>query len=104
MALTTRTGKTLTDAELDELARRAEAGFDLATWVPRRGRPSLEAGATEHSPRVSVRVPASLRDRAAERAAHEGRTISEVLRSLLEAYAGSDSTDASHTAAVKPGS
>jgi hypothetical protein len=87
MAVTTKTGRTLTDADLDALAAEAEKGFDPASLRLRPGRPCLDAAATEHSPRLSVRVPAGLRDRAAARAASEGRTISQVLRSLLEAYA-----------------
>ena len=77
----------MSDADLDRLADEAETGFDLSTWRPRRGRPFLDPAATGHSPRVTVRVPVALRDRAASRAASEGRSMSEVVRSLLEAYA-----------------
>jgi hypothetical protein len=87
MAVTARGGRNLSDADLDRLARRAEAGFDPARLRPRRGRPFLDADATEHSPRITVRVPAHLRDRVHARAVSEGRTVSEVLRALLEEYA-----------------
>lgn len=89
MALVTKSGQILTDADLDRLADEAEAGLDLTGWRPRRGRPRLDAHATEHSPRVSVRIPAAIRDRVQARATAEGRSISEVLRSLLEEYARS---------------
>lgn len=87
MAVTTRSGRHLTDEDLDRLADEAEAGYDLSRWRPRRGRPFLDPIAGEHSPRISVRVPAVLRDRAAARAASEGRSVSDVVRGLLEEYA-----------------
>ena len=87
MDVTTRSGRRLTDADLDALADQAEQGFDISTWRPRPGRPRLDPAATAHAPRLSVRVPESLRIRVAARAAREGRTVSEVLRALIEAYA-----------------
>ncbi len=87
MAVTTKHGRVLTEADLDRLAQRAEEGFDISQWRPRRGRPFLDPDAGEASPRISVRVPATLRDRAAVRAAREGRSMSDVLRGLLEEYA-----------------
>ena len=86
MPVTTRSGRQLTEDDLDRLADEAEAGYDLSRWRPRRGRPFLDADAGGHAPRISVRVPASLRDRTAARAATEGRSMSDVLRSLLEEY------------------
>ena len=87
MAVTTRSGRQLTDEDLDRLADEAEAGYGLSRWRPRRGRPFLDPGAGERSPRISVRVPTGLRDRAAARAASEGRSMSDVMRGLLEEYA-----------------
>jgi len=77
----------LTEADIDRLADRAEEGLDLSTWTPRRGRPSLDASTGAHSPRIAVRVPPSLHRRVTVRAAQEGRSISEVVRDLLERYA-----------------
>jgi hypothetical protein len=87
MPVTTKSGRRLTDEDLERLADEVEQGFDLSTWRPRTGRPFLDAGSTEHSPRVTVRIPAPLRDRVVAKAAREGRTVSEVLRGLLETYA-----------------
>src|SRR5688572_18242869 len=53
----------------------------------RRGRPSLERRLAVDSPRVAVRVPWRIHRAANARAATERRTISEVVRELLEAYA-----------------
>jgi predicted HicB family RNase H-like nuclease len=85
--VTTKHGRTLSTGDVDELARKAEQGFDLSTWLPRRGRPSLDASSGSHSPRVSVRVPEALHRRATARAAEEGRSVSDVVRDLLEGYA-----------------
>jgi hypothetical protein len=87
MPVKTKSGRVLSDADLDGLATRAAAGFDLSSWRPRPGRPSLGTTEGEHSPRIAVRVPEALRDRARARATAEGRNLSEVVRSLLEDYA-----------------
>ena len=77
---TTGSGRVLSDADLDRLAESAEQCFDLSTWRPRPGRPSLDATAEGPSPRVEVRVPAALRDRVRKRAAAEGRNVSATWR------------------------
>lgn len=89
MARTVKTkgGRTLTAADIDRLANKAEQGFDLSQWRPRRGRPSLSATEPGRSPRIGARVPDDLYRRATERAAAEGKSISEVVRDLLGAYA-----------------
>ena len=90
-----KSGRVLSQAGLDALAKRAEEGFELGTWRPRRGRPPLSASAQEHSPRIAVRVPEGLRRRVHQRAGREGRSMSEVVRDLLEAYAsGAPDNDA----------
>ena len=55
-------------------------------WL--NGRPPLSVDAEAHSPRIAVRVPADLHRRVHEKAGAEGRNVSEVLRELLEGYAG----------------
>lgn len=88
MATRMKHGKPVSDEELDRMAAEAEAGYDLATWTRRRGRPSLDGrDAGGPSPRLATRVPAQLRDRVAARASGEGRSISQVMRRLLEQYA-----------------
>jgi len=70
---TTKSGRTITDADIDALSDEAEAGYDVETLVSRRGkrgRPSLgSAPATVES----VRLDPELRDALAERAASDGR-------------------------------
>jgi hypothetical protein len=82
-----RNGKHLSAADLDRMADDAEAGYDLSTWKPRPGRPSLSAQPGTHSPRIEARVPEALHRRVSARAASEGKSVSAVLRHLLEEYA-----------------
>lgn len=84
----TKSGRILTEADIEALADEFERGVDLSTWHHRPGRPSLDANSGKHSPRIAVRVPTELNRRVHERAEAEGRNVSEVLRDLLEAYAG----------------
>lgn len=84
--VTTKSGRVLTAADLERMADEAERGFDPSTFRHSRGRPALEAGASD-SPRIAVRLPQSLHRRVATRAAEEGRSVSEVVRDLLEGYA-----------------
>lgn len=80
------------DVDLERDDVRLEDGTQLVAEVAdeivdqlRRssGRPSLSGQATT-SPRIAFRVPPAVRDRAAEVAAREGRTISQLAREALE--------------------
>lgn len=82
--LVTKGGTILSDETVARLADEAEAGYDL-TKARRVGRPSLD-GNREHSPHVSFRAPASLRAKAEQRAAAEGKTVSQVAREAFEKY------------------
>jgi predicted HicB family RNase H-like nuclease len=82
----TKSGHTLTEADIEAIADEFERGVDLSTWVHRPGRPPLERGLDEPSPRIAVRVPASLHRRVTSQAAAEGRSVSEVVRDLLDNY------------------
>lgn len=87
MAVRTKRGRVVADADLDRMAAEAEAGFDLSSWMPRRGRPSLSSGAPGvHAPRLATRVPQRLHDDVVFYAAKDGKTVSEVMRDLLEGY------------------
>ena len=63
----------------------AESAVEEALRIARPGRPALgEVG--QHSPRVSFRVPEQVRRKAEERAAAEGKSVSEIARDALERY------------------
>ncbi len=88
MNVKTRSGRILRDKDLERIAAKADAGFDISAWRPKPGRPRLSAAATAaHSPRIAVRVPEALRDEITIRATAEGKSLSEVVRRLLEDYA-----------------
>jgi predicted HicB family RNase H-like nuclease len=87
-AVRTKGGRVLTEEDIDRLATGLETNLDISTWRPRRGRPPLDAAGATHAPRIAVRVPGDVHKRVMARAAREGRSISEVVRDLLEAYAG----------------
>lgn len=96
MAVRTRDRRVVTDADLERMAAEAETGFDLSTWKRRPGRPSL-GGVRDggHSPRLVTRVPEELRDEVAFHASAEGRSVSEVMRGLLEDYVAQRSREKS---------
>jgi hypothetical protein len=66
-----------------------EPEYDFRDSVPNPYalRSALAGDAIAALPRISVRVPMTIRDKASARAASEGRTMSAVLRDLLEEYA-----------------
>ena len=67
-------GTRLTDAVADEVVDRVHRTV---------GRPSL-SGKAAQSPQIAFRVPAAVRDRAADLAALEGKTVSQLAREALE--------------------
>lgn len=80
----TRSGKPITDDLIEELARKAEEGFDVEEILRRRGgRPPLGASAATVE---SVRLDPELRDALRERAEREGRTNSELIREALRRF------------------
>lgn len=82
----TKSGRVLTHAHVDALATKAERGVDLSRWSPRRGRPSLSDARSGHSPRINARVSGETYERFVERAKAEGKTPSELMRSLIDTY------------------
>jgi hypothetical protein len=82
------TGEVITPAMIEALAVEAEEGYDLslATAV-RVGRPALDGGASA-SPRITIRAAPQLYKAIQDRAAADGRSMSDVARAALEAYVG----------------
>ena len=68
-------GSRLTEAVVTEFVDQARRGA---------GRPSLSGHAVTW-PQIAFRVPKDVRDRAAEVAASEGKTVSQLAREALEA-------------------
>ena len=70
-------GKRLTEADAEALADKVlKSG---------RGRPSLSSH-MKRSPQLGIRVSDTTYDRLRERAEHEGKKISEVVREAIEHY------------------
>jgi uncharacterized protein (DUF4415 family) len=82
----TKSGRPITDREIENLAAEAEAGYDVETLIARpnkRGRPTLgNAPASVES----VRLDPELRRQLLDRAEAEGTTTSELIREALRRY------------------
>ena len=81
----TRTGKQLSDEDLDALAEAVEAAdYDVgALKRRRRGRPPMGSGPAEVVP---VRLDPELRRAIEKRADAEGTTTSEIIRRALRSF------------------
>jgi uncharacterized protein (DUF4415 family) len=82
----TKSGRAITDDDVEKLAVEAEAGYDVETLVARRnkrGRPTLgNAPASVES----VRLDPELRRQLLDRAEADGTTTSELIREALRRY------------------
>lgn len=82
----TRTGKILTDADIEAIADEAERGYDFEFLTKhRRGRPFLGSGPAEVVP---VRLDPELRAAVEARAREDNTTTSETIRRALRSYVG----------------
>jgi hypothetical protein len=80
----TASGKPITDELVEKLADKAEAGYDVAETLRRRGgRPPIGSAAASVE---SVRLEPELRGALAERAARDHETTSSVIRKALRKY------------------
>lgn len=82
----TRSGRPITDSEVEALAAEAEAGYDVDELIarqPKRGRPTLGSAPASVE---SVRLDPELRFELAERARAEGTTTSELIREALRRF------------------
>jgi hypothetical protein len=75
-------GQRITEARAQEIARETMAEYDR-----RVGRPALDSrNEGTHSPQVSFRLSERLARKAHDRAAREGKTMSQIGREALERY------------------
>lgn len=81
----TRSGRTLTDQEIDAIAREVEeADYDIeALKTRRRGRPPMGSGPADVVP---VRIDPELRAAIEARAEADHTTMSEVIREALRRF------------------
>lgn len=80
----TKSGKPITEELIEELAAKAEEGFDVDEILRRRGgRPAMGSSAASVE---SVRLDPELSQALRERAEQEGRTNSDLIRDALRRY------------------
>jgi hypothetical protein len=80
----TASGKPITNELVEELADKAEAGYDVEETLRRRtGRPPMGRGAAGVE---SVRLEPELQQALAERAKRDRETTSAVIRKALRRY------------------
>jgi predicted HicB family RNase H-like nuclease len=80
----TASGKPITDELVEQLAHKAEAGYDVDETIRRRGgRPPIGSAAASVE---SVRLDPELHEALAERAERDQETTSSVIRKALRKY------------------
>jgi hypothetical protein len=80
----TASGKPITDELVEQLADKAEAGYDVDETLRRRGgRPPIGSGAASVE---SVRLDPELHRALAQRAERDHETTSSVIRKALRKY------------------
>lgn len=85
-AYTTRTGKVLTDADIEAMADEAERGYDVDALRQRRrgrGRPMIGEAPSEVVP---VRLDPALRQAVEARAEADDTTASDIIRQALRNF------------------
>lgn len=82
----TRSGKPITETEIEALAAEAESGYDVNTLIARRGKRGRPTLGSAPASVESVRLDPELRDQLLERAGAEGTTTSEIIREALRRF------------------
>ncbi len=81
---TTKTGRELTDADIEKLADEAEQGYDVDDLKRRRrGRPMLGSAPAEVVP---VRLDPELRQAVEDRARDDDTTVSALIREAIRRF------------------
>jgi len=82
----TRSGRPITDRDVEALAAEADAGYDVDELIarrPKRGRPALGSSPASVE---SVRLDPELRRELIDRARADATTTSEVIREALRRF------------------
>jgi len=82
----TKSGTPITDALIEQLAKEAEAGYDVGEIIARRGKRGRPRLGTDPSTVESVRLDPELKARLLRRAEDEGVPVSEVIREALRQH------------------
>lgn len=87
----TKTGRVLTDADIEALADEAEHGYDVEQLARRPGRPRIGSGPATVVP---VRLHADLHAAVKAAAAAASTSLSELVRDALRVYLATPTPDA----------
>jgi uncharacterized protein (DUF4415 family) len=82
----TKSGRAITDEDIEKLAAEAEVGYDVDALIARRGKRGRPTLGTSAASVESVRLDPELRRELLERAQAEGTTTSELIREALRRY------------------
>ena len=82
----TKSGRPITDQDIESLAAEAEAGYDSETLIARRGKRGRPTLGNAPASVESVRLDPELRRQLLDRAEDEGTTTSELIREALRRY------------------
>ena len=81
-----RSGRPITDVEIERYAAEAEAGYDVDALIDRRGARELPRLDAEQVVIDAITLDPTLRDELVSRANADGTTTSEVIREALRRY------------------
>ncbi len=81
-----RSGRPITDVEIERYAAEAEAGYDVDALIDRRGARELPRLDAEQVVVDAITLDPTLRDELVSRANADGTTTSEVIREALRRY------------------
>jgi len=82
----TKSGRPITDQDIEDLATEAEAGYDAEALIARRNERGRPAIGNAPASVESVRLDPELLRQLLERAEAEGTTTSELIREALRRY------------------
>lgn len=82
----TRSGRPITESDVEELAAEAEAGYDVEQLIARRGKRGRPALGSAPASVESVRLEPELQQQLVARAREQGTTTSEVIREALRRF------------------
>jgi len=82
----TKSGRPITDQDIEDLAAEAEAGYDAEALIAKRNKRGRPAIGNAPASVESVRLDPELLRQLLERAEAEGTTTSELIREALRRY------------------
>ena len=82
----TRSGRPITESDVDELVAEAEAGYDIEQLIARRGKRGRPALGSAPANVESVRLDPELQQQLVARAREQGTTTSDVIREALRRF------------------